>query len=60
MTDDLETGTADEVRDVLPRAGKEIVETDDLVPVVEERSHRWEPMNPAPPVTSVRLGLVYV
>jgi hypothetical protein len=48
------------VRDVLPRAGKEIVETDDLVPVVEERSHRWEPMNPAPPVTSVRLGLVYV
>jgi hypothetical protein len=36
MTDDLEAGAAEEMRDVLPRACEEIVETDDLMPVCQE------------------------
>ena len=45
-------GLPEQVGDVGLLAGEEVVEADDVVPASTSRSHRCEPRNPAPPVTS--------
>jgi hypothetical protein len=41
--------------DVATPAGEEVVDAGHLVPLIERRPHRCEPMKPAPPVTRMRL-----
>ena len=43
--------TAAEGSEVFPLPREKIIQDADLLPPVEKRLDRWEPMNPAPPVT---------
>ena len=44
--------------EVASEPGAQIVERDDPVPALSRSSTRFEPMNPAPPVTTTRIPIL--
>jgi hypothetical protein len=56
VPDHLEAMMIEHALDIAPCAGEILSTQMTLAPCLSKRSHKWEPRNPAPPVTSTRVS----